>query len=124
MATVKLDKTITLAMSVADRKASVEWYSKHLGFEVVFSADEMGWTEMTTNTDGVTIGFGEEENPQAGNCVPVFGVESVDESRRALEAEGIEFDGDVIVAEGMVKLTTFYDPDKNALMLAEDLSGN
>lgn len=56
------------------------------------------------------------------NCVPVFGVENVESSRSALEAEGIEFDGDIITAEGMVKITTFYDPDRNALMLAEDLT--
>ena len=122
MPTVKLDKTISIALSVADRHVSADWYSRHLGFEVIFTSDEMGWTEMSTNTDGVTLGFGDQESPKPGNCVPVFGVANVDSSRSALEAEGVEFDGDVITAEGMVKITTFYDPDKNALMLAEDLT--
>lgn len=122
MPTVELNNTIAIALSVADRKLSADWYSKHLGFEVIFSSDEMGWTEMSTNTDGVTIGFGDDESPKPGNCVPVFGVANVESSRAALESEGVEFDGDVITAEGMVKITTFYDPDKNALMLAEDLS--
>lgn len=122
MPTVELNKTITIALSVADRQVSADWYSRHLGFEVIFAADEMGWTEMSTNTDGVTLGFGDQESPKPGNCVPVFGVASVDSSRSALEAEGVEFDGDVITVEGMVKVTTFYDPDKNALMIAEDLS--
>ena len=122
MPTVQLDKTISIALSVADRQASADWYARHLGFEVVFASDEMGWTEMSTHTDGVTIGFGDNERPEPGNCVPVFGVENVESSRSALEAEGIEFDGDIITAEGMVKITTFYDPDRNALMLAEDLT--
>ena len=122
MPTVKLDKTITIALSVSDRHISADWYSRHLGFEVIFVSDEMGWTEMSTNTDGVTIGFGDQESPKPGNCVPVFGVANVDSSRSALEDEGVEFDGDVITAEGMVKITTFYDPDKNALMIAEDLT--
>lgn len=122
MSTITLDKTITIALSVADRHASAEWYAQHLGFEVLFSSDEMGWTEMKTNTDDVTIGFGDNENPKPGDCVPVFGVASVESSRTALEAEGIEFDGDTITVEGMVKLATFYDPDRNPLMIAEDLS--
>lgn len=122
MATIKLDKTISIALSVADRKVSADWYSKHLGFEVIFASDEMGWTEMSTNTEGVTLGFGDQESPKPGNCVPVFGVASVDSSRSALEVEGVEFDGDVITAEGMVKITTFYDPDNNPLMIAEDLT--
>jgi len=122
MPTIKVNQTITIAMSVADRQASAQWYGQHLGFETVFSSDEMGWTEMLTNTEGVTIGFGEDDSPKTGNCVPVFGVASVDAARQALEAVGVQFDGEVIHYEGMVKLTTFYDPDNNALMIAEDLS--
>ena len=34
-----------------------------------------------------------------------------------------KFDGDTDVIEGMVKTATFYDPDGNALMLAQDLTG-
>lgn len=123
MPTIELDQTISIAMSVADRNASAEWYSQHLGFELLFSSDEMGWSEMQTKTEGVTIGFGDAESPKPGNCVPVFGVANVDAARKALEDGGVQFDGDVITAEGMVKITTFYDPDNNALMIAEDLSG-
>jgi CreA protein len=35
----------------------------------------------------------------------------------------VKFDGEIDVVEAMVKTATFYDPDGNALMLAEDLTG-
>lgn len=123
MPTIEPDATITLAFSVRDRAATAAWYDSHLGFKTLYSADEAGWTELSTNTPGVTIGLGDAMDPTPGNSVPVFGVADVDGARAALEAKGIAFDGDTIVMEGMVKLATFFDPDGNALMMAEDLSG-
>lgn len=120
--TITLNQTITLALTVSDRQASAQWYEEHLGFETAFTSDEMGWTELLTKTDGVTLGLGESDSPSPGNCVPVFGVASVDEAHAALRAANIPFDGDVIHYEGMVKLATFFDPDQNALMIAEDLT--
>ncbi len=58
MSTVSLDSTITLAISVRDRHASADWYKKHLGFELLFHADEAGWSEVRTKTEGVTLGLG------------------------------------------------------------------
>jgi len=40
-------------------------------------------------------------------------------SRRVV---GVKFDGETETIEGMVSTATFYDPDGNALMLAQDLS--
>ena len=54
--------------------------------------------------------------------MPVFGVDDFDKSREALEKAGVEFDGDTIEVEGMVKVAAFFDPDGNGLMIAEDLS--
>ena len=52
----------------------------------------------------------------------MFGIEDLEAARRTLESEDIKFDGETDVVEGMVKTATFYDPDGNALMLAEDLT--
>ena len=41
--------------------------------------------------------------------------------RAYLEGEGVRFKGDTSQVEDMVRLATFYDPDGNALMLAEQL---
>jgi len=96
---VELENTITIAISVKDRHASAAWYQEMLGFDLMYHADEAGWSEVQTKTAGVTIGFGEHTEPAP------------------------EFDGESDVVEGMVKTATFYDPDGNALMLAEDLTG-
>lgn len=122
MPAVQLDNTITLAMSVKDRKTSAQWYGEMLGFEEAFSIDEAGWSELQTNVDGVTFGLGEQVEPAPGNCVPVFGVKNIDDARSALEERGVRFDGETEEIPGMVKLATFYDPDNNALMLAQNLT--
>lgn len=123
MSLISLDETITISLSVKDRHVSAEWYGSMLGFETIFHADDAGWSELQTNTVGVTIGLGEHTKPAPGNCVPVFGIADLDTARQKLELAKVKFDGETDVVEGMVKTATFYDPDGNALMLAEDLTG-
>lgn len=77
---------------------------------------------MQTKTEGVTLGLGEQAEPSPGNTVPVFGVADIAEARTALERVEVKFDGPTETIEGMVSTATFYDPDGNALMLAQDLS--
>ncbi len=122
MATATLNDQITFALDVKDRARSSAWYAEHLGFAEKFSADDIGWTEMSTLTAGVTLGLGDSQSPSAGNAIPVFGVADIAKERAALEAAGVRFDGDTVTYDGMVSLATFYDPDENALMLAQDLS--
>lgn len=123
MPIVSLDNTITIAISVADRHVSARWYADMLGFDLLYHIDEAGWSEMQTKTDGVTLGLGEQSAPTPGNSVPVFGVADIAIARSDLEAAGVIFDGETDTVEGMVSTATFYDPDGNALMLAQDLSG-
>ncbi|MEP3072569.1 VOC family protein [Maricaulis sp.] len=122
MPVAQLDNTITLALSVRDRHASAQWYGEHLGFRLIHHIDEAGWSEMRTLTEGVTLGLGEQSEPTPGNTVPVFGVADIATARTALERAGVSFDGETETIEGMVSTATFYDPDGNALMLAQDLT--
>ena len=122
MPAIALKNTMTLALSVRDRHASAKWYSDILGFEVLLHADEAGWSELQTKTAGVTLGLGEQTEPAPGNMVPVFGVADIASARNALEAAGVRFDGPTETIEGMVSTATFYDPDGNALMIAQDLA--
>ena len=122
MALVNLKNTITLAISVKDRHASAKWYEEKLGFETLHHADEVGWSELSTKTEGVTIGMGEQAEPTPGNSVPVFGVDDIESARAALEGAGVKFDGPTDTVEGMVSTATFYDLDNNAMMLAQDLT--
>jgi len=119
---VELENTITLALSVKDRHASADWYGEMLGFELLYHADEAGWSELKTKTDGVTLGLGEQTEAAPGNSVPVFGIGDIAAARAALETAGVRFDGPTDTIEGMVSTATFYDPDGNALMLAQDLT--
>jgi len=122
MPTISIESTITLALSVRDRHASAEWYRENLGFVLLYHFDEAGWSEMQTKTDGVTLGLGEQTEPSPGNTVPVFGVLDIKTARNALELADVKFDGDTETIEGVASTATFYDPDGNALMLAQDLS--
>ncbi|WP_419912030.1 VOC family protein [Hoeflea sp.] len=123
MSLVSLQSTITIAISVRDRHLSAKWYADKLGFELLYHADEAGWSELQTKTEGVTLGLGEQAEPNPGNAVPVFGVADIAAARSALEAADVRFDGETDTVEGMVSTATFYDPDGNALMLAQDLTG-
>lgn len=123
MSLISVDETITIALSVKDRHASANWYQAMLGFETLYHADDVGWSELQSKTKGVTIGLGEHAEPVPGNCVPVFGIADLVSARQKLEQAKVKFDGETDVVEGMVKTATFYDPDGNALMLAEDLTG-
>jgi CreA protein len=123
MPLVSIDNTITIALSVTDRHKSAQWYEDMLGFQTIYHADEAGWSELQTKTTGVTLGLGEHTKPAPGNCVPVFGIADLDSARQKLEQANVRFDGETDVVEGMVKTATFYDPDGNALMLAQDLTG-
>ncbi|MBO9478834.1 VOC family protein [Shimia sp. R11_0] len=122
MALAALTNIITLSISVSDRHASAAWFEEKLGFTLRYHLDDAGWSELNTKTDGVILGMGEQIEPQPGNCVPVFGVEDIDTARQALEAADVRFDGPTQEIPEMVKLATFYDPDNNAFMLAQDLS--
>ncbi|MBY6166538.1 VOC family protein [Pseudooceanicola nitratireducens] len=122
MPTVTLTKDLTLALSVRDRHASADWYAEKLGFTLLHHMDEAGWSEMQTTTPNVVLGLGEQAEPAPGNLVPVFGVADIATARAALEADGVRFDGPTETIEGMVSTATFYDPDNNALMLAQDLT--
>lgn len=124
MSLITLDNTITIAISVRDRHLAAQWYSEKLGFTLLYHLDEAGWSEMQTNTQGVTLGLGEQSEPKPGNTVPVFGVSDITSARSILEAADVKFDGETDTVEGMVSTATFYDPDGNALMLAEDLSAS
>lgn len=122
MPTVSLNADMTLALSVRDRHASAEWYAAKLGFTLLHHIDEAGWSEMQTLTPNVVLGLGEQAEPTPGNLVPVFGVPDIATARAALEGEDVAFDGPTETIPGMVSTATFYDPDGNALMLAQDLS--
>jgi CreA protein len=112
---------VTLAFGVHDRAASAAWYAEHLGFDLLYDVPEIGWCAMSTHMPGVVVGFSDVEQPTPGGPVPTFDVRDHDAARATLEAAGVRFGGPPVEHDGLVRLSTFYDPDGHALMLAQAL---
>ena len=115
---------LTCAMQCSSLDAGIAWYAEHLGFELMYRADEMGWCEMTTPVEKTTVGLSEVEKPEVrGGATLTFGVEDVGSARGTLEDQGVRFDGETIELPGLARLATFFDPDGNKMMLVQSLGG-
>ena len=58
---IDYDGTTTLSSFVSNLDQSIDWFMNVLEFKEVFRAPEAGWAEVTTPTEGVTIGLGVRE---------------------------------------------------------------
>jgi len=77
---------------------------------------------MTTPTKHVVLGLSQVEKVETGGgATVVLGVVDIDEARAELEAKQVRFDGETMTIPDMVRLATFFDPDGNTFMLAQDL---
>lgn len=113
---------LTASVGVTDINASIAWYQKVLGFQLLYRADEIGWCEMSTGVPGVSVGLSQNEKVvQGGGATNVWGVQDIDAAKAHLDAHGVKQDGEIQHVPDMVKLVTFYDPDGNAMMLAQSL---
>lgn len=114
---------LTSSIGVTDMNASLAWYRNVLGFSLLNRVDEIGWSELSTGVDGVTLGLSQNERVSVGGgATNVWGVKNIDEAKAHLDAHGVKQDGDIQHIPGMVKLITFYDPDGNAMMFAQTLT--
>jgi catechol 2,3-dioxygenase-like lactoylglutathione lyase family enzyme len=118
---IEFDGGLTLSLPVRDLEASLHWYAEHLGMELLYRLDELGWCEMTSPVEKVNVGLSVVETPQPGGMTPTFGVQDIEAAKAFLEERGIRIDGDIVTIEGMVRLLTFYDPDDNALMFYQTI---
>ena len=114
---------MTISVNVSNFQEALDWYTKALGFELLYRMDDYGWGEVRTPIGGLSIGLSQVEELKHGGTVPTWGVVDIDAARKHLESLGTKFDGDTYEIEGLVKLATFYDPDGNAWMLAQSLRG-
>ena len=122
---LQFNGALTIAFQVADMAVAQAWYRDVLGLTPLFEVKEMGWCELATETQGVSVGLSQVEAPKVGaGPVPTFGVKDIDAARGLLEGQGVRFDGETQVIPELVKLAGFFDPDGNVLMLSQDLGGN
>jgi len=114
---------LTASVGVTNMDASLAWYKEVLGFGLLNRVDEIGWCELSTCVPGVTLGLSQNEKVvQGGGATNVWGVRDIDEAKAHLDAHHVKQDGDIQHVPGMVKLITFFDPDGNAMMLAQTLT--
>ena len=119
---IQFNGGLTLSLAVSDLDRALAWYQSVLGFELIYRRDDIGWCELTTGVERVSLGLSAVESVTPGGATPTFGVEDIEASRASLEAHGVKLDGDLQEIDGLVKLQTFYDPDGNSFMFYEELS--
>jgi catechol 2,3-dioxygenase-like lactoylglutathione lyase family enzyme len=106
-----------ISVGVSDYDRSLAWYRDVLGFGVVYELKEYGWAELTTPF-GFNIGLGQTESVTPGNVTPTFGVHDIDAAIAYLREHDVQVE-DWHEISGMVRLSTFYDPDGTSWMLAQ-----
>jgi len=116
------DGSLTCALPVRDFDRSAAWYQATLGFELLYKAEQIGWGDLRTPVERVTLGLSESERVEVkGGPTLTFNVRDIARARAALEQRGVRFDGETLVIPELVKLATFYDPDGHKLMLSQSL---
>ena len=121
---IPYDGGLTCAINVTDLDRSTAWYRDVLGMTFLYRVDEIAWCEFATAVANVNVGLAQVESVRAGGGATLtFGVSDIEAAKAALDAAGVRQDGPIQEVPGMVRLLTFYDPDNNALMFYEDLSG-
>lgn len=121
---IQYDGGLTVGMPVSNLDSAIDWYQRILGFELLYRMDDIGWCELTSPIDKVSLGLSVVEEPNPGGATPTFGVQDIEAARSVLEEYGVALDGDIMTIENMVRLQTFYDADNNALMFFQDISSN
>ncbi|WP_439539759.1 VOC family protein [Sphingomonas sp.] len=122
---ISYDGGLTCALSVTSLDRSIPWYENVLGMTLMYRMDEIAWCELTSSVARVSVGLSQVESAGGpGGATLTFGVTDLDAAKAALDAAGVRQDGPINEIPGMVRLLTFYDPDGNALMFYQDLSGD
>ena len=117
------DGALTCAIGVKDLDIAIEWYSKVLGFELLYKLDGQGWCEMQSPISKINVGLSERETIETGGgAVLTWGVNDIELAKNELQKCNVKFDGDIMTIPDMAKILTIYDLDGNTLMLAQDLT--
>ncbi len=115
---IGVERTDFLTVMVRDKERAVAFYGETLGLRRN-ERSHPEWPEFETGN--LTLLLVTPEQIGGGEFAPsthsvALRVGDVDEARKRLEAEGVEFHGDVLDT-GVCKMTFFADPDGNALTL-------
>jgi catechol 2,3-dioxygenase-like lactoylglutathione lyase family enzyme len=105
----------TVGIPSQDIEQSRKFYIETLGLRPDENARYEFWVGDTCFSIWTPAWFGGEFQPQA-NGIVLLHVDDVAAARAELEAKGVEFEGD-IYDSGVCHMATFFDPDRNRLIL-------
>lgn len=106
----------TFDIQVRDRGEAIEWFSRVLGFEHLFTAEEMNWAEVRSPVARVTIGIEEIRDRPIRSSSIDFGVMDIEVARKAIEERGGVFEGET-KDYGPVIIARLRDPSGNMFNL-------
>jgi predicted enzyme related to lactoylglutathione lyase len=115
--TITVEHTDFVSVPVTDIERSTKWYAETLGLPQTGFG---GWPEFRLGDNAFLYlldptNIGQEFHGPHTSAIALR-VPDVAEAKRALEATGVEFDGDVFDT-GVCHMAQFADPDGNRLML-------
>jgi catechol 2,3-dioxygenase-like lactoylglutathione lyase family enzyme len=112
---VQIQKVDTVGVPSQDTERSRRFYVETLGLR----PDERSWNEFWVGDTCFAIWeparWGAEFEPQH-NGIALLHVDDVAAARAELEQKGVEFEGET-VDTSVCHMATFFDPDRNRLIL-------
>jgi glyoxylase I family protein len=113
------------AVAAEDVDALAEWYCNVLGYEEVFRADKPVW--ILRAADGTLIEIMPRDDtarPQRTTWTPGWShlairVCDFDAAQQSLDAAGVLWMGDEVVAMGGGRVRSFADPEGNMLQIVQ-----
>jgi predicted enzyme related to lactoylglutathione lyase len=102
----------TFDIQVRDRAEAIDWLSRVLGFEHLFTEESMNWAEVRCPVAKVTVGIEEIKDRPLRTSNIDFGVRDIAAARKAIEARGGVFAGET-KDYGPVLIARLRDPSGN-----------
>jgi catechol 2,3-dioxygenase-like lactoylglutathione lyase family enzyme len=115
-----VERTDFISVPVTDMERSRQFYGETLGLPRVDHSEEQGFPEYQLG-ENISLYLLKMENVGSTFTAPhtasiALRVPDVEQTRKELEANGVEFGGDTFDT-GVCHMAFFTDPDGNAIML-------